>query len=609
MDIHDLVFPPVPAWILNKIKRLKGESFELPDQIFEGQRNHTLFRYGRWLHFRNYSEAELRPILHAVNQANCIPPLPQEDVEKLVHNAATLANDPEFTAQYNGAGPKHETASRATDEWPDPEPWSDVLRPVKSITPEMLPAVFEAWLCDISDRYQAPLEYVAVPAIIAAGALIGRKLTIRPERFGDWCEVANLWGVIVGRPGVMKSPMMGEALKPIYRFDREAYQRFTDSKRDNDFKRKYATLRREAIEAELKRSARDEKQSEALREQWVEADYQEPLPQRYLVNDATVEKLGELLNQNPNGLLEVRDELGALLARLENEDHANERGFFLSAWAGKTSHHYDRIGRGTVRIDAACLSVIGAITPNRLDGYMRETFGGGNDDGLMQRFGLAVYPDLPAPWKHVDRAPDIEAFERAFRAYRWLDAMQPDQVSAHVPDYDLPYLRLNDDALAVFEPWRAKLELILRTSDEHPALLSHLAKYRTLVPALTLVFRLLDMADGKDDGASWELAAKKALAWAEVFESHARRIYQGVITPAETAAALLAAKLRKSELPNPFRVRDVYRKCWTGLSRRPDIELAVEELEDAGWVRRNDQRSTKPGRPSLVFQINPKVLR
>jgi putative DNA primase/helicase len=31
-----------------------------------------------------------------------------------------------------------------------------------------------------------------------------------------------------------------------------------------------------------------------------------PVEQRYLVNDTTVEKLGELLNQNPNGLLLFR---------------------------------------------------------------------------------------------------------------------------------------------------------------------------------------------------------------------------------------------------------------------------------------------------------------
>ena len=37
--------------------------------------------------------------------------------------------------------------------------------------------------------------------------------------------------------------------------------------------------------------------------------YAAPAEKRYLVNDTTVEKLGELLNHNPNGLLLFRDEL------------------------------------------------------------------------------------------------------------------------------------------------------------------------------------------------------------------------------------------------------------------------------------------------------------
>jgi putative DNA primase/helicase len=609
MHIRNIALPQLPAWILNKIKPLKPEHSELPEKIFEGKRNNTLFNYGRSLHAQNYSEGELAPVLSAENQARCVPPLSEEQIRKLAHHVATFPDRPEFAAHYNGAGPAPDIAIHANDEWPDPEPLSDVLHPVKSITREMLPAVFEAWLCDIADRYQAPLEYVAVPAIVAAGTLIGRKLALRPERFGDWCEVSNLWGVIVGRPGVMKTPMMSEALKPIYRFDHEAYQRFQDSKSDIDYRRKVAAMRRELIEAELKKCARDERRSEALRDDWVEADYQEPTPRRIVVNDATVEKLGELLSQNPNGLLVVRDEVSALLARLEDEDHASERGFFLTAWAGKTGHSYDRIGRGTVRVDAACLSVIGALTPGGLDRYMRETFGGGNDDGLMQRFGLSVYPDLCGDWKPVDRAPDTEAFGRAYKAYQWLDAVQPDQVGAHAPDYDLPYLRLPDAARALFDPWREKLEFRVRTGDEHPALLSHLSKYRKIVPALILVFRLLDLAEGRDDGASWESATRKVLAWAEVLQSHARRIYQGVVTPAETAAVFLAAKLSKGELPNPFRVRDIYRKHWAGVSRRPDIEAALEVLEDDGRVRREASQFGKSGRPSVVFRINPKVFK
>jgi putative DNA primase/helicase len=66
---------------------------------------------------------------------------------------------------------------------------------------------------------QCPPDFVAVPAIVALGAVLGRKIGIRPQRKTDWIEVPNLWGCIVGRPGMMKSPAMSEALKPLHHLD------------------------------------------------------------------------------------------------------------------------------------------------------------------------------------------------------------------------------------------------------------------------------------------------------------------------------------------------------------------------------------------------------
>jgi hypothetical protein len=75
---------------------------------------------------------------------------------------------------------------------------------------------------DISDRMQCPPDFVAIPAMVALGSVIGRKVSLRPQRKTDWYEVPNLWGCIVGRPGAMKSPAMDEALKPLHRLEAEA---------------------------------------------------------------------------------------------------------------------------------------------------------------------------------------------------------------------------------------------------------------------------------------------------------------------------------------------------------------------------------------------------
>ena len=112
-------------------------------------------------------------------------------------------------------------------------------------------------------------------------------------------------------------------------------------------------------------------------------------PTRYIVSDKSYEALGEILADNPNGVLAHRDELVALLRTLDREDNAPARGFFLKAWSGTSGYTFDRVVRGRKHIPAACLSIVGGTQPGRIAEYMRRAnAGGASDDGLIQRFGL-----------------------------------------------------------------------------------------------------------------------------------------------------------------------------------------------------------------------------
>jgi hypothetical protein len=86
----------------------------------------------------------------------------------------------------------------------------------------LLPDVLRPWVMDIAERMQIPPDYTAAAAIVALGALIGRKLGIYPKRHDDWLVVPNLWGGVVGRPAMLKTPAIAEALKPLNRLVAEA---------------------------------------------------------------------------------------------------------------------------------------------------------------------------------------------------------------------------------------------------------------------------------------------------------------------------------------------------------------------------------------------------
>ena len=64
-----------------------------------------------------------------------------------------------------------------------------------------------------------PADYPAVAAMVALGAVVGRQIAIRPRRLDDWAVVPNLWGGIVGRPGLLKTPALQEACRALTKLE------------------------------------------------------------------------------------------------------------------------------------------------------------------------------------------------------------------------------------------------------------------------------------------------------------------------------------------------------------------------------------------------------
>jgi putative DNA primase/helicase len=103
--------------------------------------------------------------------------------------------------------------------WPDPLPLPSGLPPVMPFDFDLLPEALRPWIADVANRVQCPPDFPAVGAVIALATVVGRKIGIRPKRQDDWLEVPNLWGAIVGRPGVMKSPALRAAMNPLTRLE------------------------------------------------------------------------------------------------------------------------------------------------------------------------------------------------------------------------------------------------------------------------------------------------------------------------------------------------------------------------------------------------------
>jgi putative DNA primase/helicase len=494
-------------------------------------------------------------------------------------------------------------------QWPEPHPLPDSLLPVVSFDFGLIPEQTRHWIADVCERMQCPPDYTAVSLMAALGSMIGRKVAIRPQCEDDWEVFANQWALLIGRPGVLKSPAMEAVLNPLHRLSAAALEQH---------EKDMATYTVTSAIAKLRHKDNVEKASKILKKDrgadvrsLIEDDDEisEPTLKRYIANDTNVASLGVLLQQNSNGLLVFRDEIVSLLDNLDREECVSERGFYLTGWNGNSRYTFDRIGRGLhLSVEGVCLSMLGSSQPGRISQYLlRALRGGRGDDGLIQRFGLMVWPDISPDWKHIDRRPDLDAKALAMQVFERLDGLDWRAINAkrdRKPDGDeegLPYLRFGIDAYDLFRDWRTSLERRLRGGELHVALEAHLAKYRKLVPGLALICHL---ADGST-GPVCVPAIHRAIAWAGYLETHARRAYGSVTAASADTAKAIVGKLQSGLLKAPFAAKDVWRPQWSRLTDREAVESGLRMLVEYDWLAQ--QRIETAGRPATAYALNPKI--
>jgi putative DNA primase/helicase len=512
-----------------------------------------------------------------------------------------------------GESSRVEVQVQAQDEWPVPDRIQSDLPSVEPLSEKLIPASFRPLVRDIAERLQVPMDYPAVVIVLCLAGVVNRRAIIQPKvNDTGWLVVPNLWGGIIAPPGFMKSPVIQAATRPLNQMQDE-WRR--DHERDlNEFKRvvEEGELRKALWKEEFKRRT---KKGAAAPDRPAEIP-EEPILRRLIVNDATFEALHQTMSENPAGIFVVRDELTGWWSLLDRAGREGERAFCLQAWNGDTGHTIDRIGRGTIHVPACCMSMVGGIQPGRLRSYLVDALRDGpSNDGLIQRFQLLVWPETIPDFTYVDRAPNAASEEMASRVFRSLVEL----------DADNPVrFRFAPDAQDLFIEWLEGLEARIRGDELHPALISHLSKYRSLMPSLALLFELADRAGFVGfEGSSLAICenfvgldhAQQAAAWCDDYlESHANRVYSCLITPQLNAARELSDHIRRKHIINKdlssdwFTARDVYLKGWHGLDTPEAVKAAAAVLAEAGWLRELSVVSgANGGRPSSRYVVNPKV--
>jgi hypothetical protein len=483
-----------------------------------------------------------------------------------------------------------EIGSEPADGWPEPEPLGSELPPVPAFDSALLPDELRPWCIDIADRMQVPLDFPAAAAIGALGAACMRRVMIQPKRLDTgWIVVPVIWGGLIGEPGTKKTPTLSEIYKPLHRIQTAWKIAFENAAAEAEIASEKRELRMQAYREQFKSHAKGKGTEPARPETPAEA---EPRRQWLIASDVTYEALSEMLASNSAGVSILRDELPAWLQAFERQGRESDRAFFLECWAGHNPFSSARIARGVTDVAHCAVGIFGGIQPNRLRSYLHDVQ---QDDGLFQRFQLLVWPDYPQDDGYVDTVPDALAQRRATAVFERIAAM----------DAETPLiLRFAPDAQELFSAWLPALDIRVSNDDLPPMFRAHLAKYRSLMPALSL---LLSLADGCLESVSLH-HAQMAAAWCEFFEKHAKRVYAAQVSPEMAAAQTLSRKLKAGwqMMEGSFTLRNVYRPQWSGLTSPDEARAALNVLCEYHWMRKV-QKPDETGRPSEIYRINPRI--
>jgi hypothetical protein len=506
--------------------------------------------------------------------------------------------------------------------WPDPRGLDVSLPPVEPFSAGMLPPPLGEHAVEAARRMDAIApDFVAAPLLVAAGTVLGRKVAIRPKARDDWEVVPNLWGANIGQPSSGKTPGQKAGLKPLEHLNTEARRAFEQRAREHGLDKIERQQREADLRSKLKEAVKNNNPAHVARareELLAMEEVKDPTVPRLTTSDATIERLAELLIENPNGILNARDELSGWLKQLEKGGHEGDRAFFIESWDGLVPYEVDRIGRGSIYVPALCLSIFGGIQPGPLMRYVGDALEEGEKaDGLLQRFQVLVWPD-PRPYNRSDEAPIPATRDAVMKVFRSLRDLDVEGFGAKVEtirteegeevQLGLPYLRFSADAQAIYDQWRDGFEPEVRSGAYPAAAESHFIKYRSLFPTLALIFEAMEYVSTGGHQGRGEVSAKnaaRAQLWCEYLKGHALRLYHPAIVAPAVAAQALLDKIEAGSVKHRTKVRELHRKQWEGLRTPETVDEAIVVLEAHGWVRRKEVRSEGRGRPSEIILLHP----
>lgn len=238
---------------------------------------------------------------------------------------------------------------------------------------DVFPAKLQDMVLVLARQENYSIEYTMTSLIAAASTAIGNAVNIRIR--GGWVSSPILYLILVGRPGMGKTPPLDFAFRPIRKRDAKVIKQFK-------------------IDMENYNSI--------LESQKGRKDERPPLPpkpilKRTIISDFTPEALIRALNDNPRGVTVYVDEIMGMFNAVNQYSKGQLIEQLLTAFSGKPLDVSRCSMPIPIHIERPFINIVGTMQTTRVHELVDKGY---KDNGLLDRIifvgnYIPVYTSLP----------------------------------------------------------------------------------------------------------------------------------------------------------------------------------------------------------------------
>lgn len=356
------------------------------------------------------------------------------------------------------------------------------------------PSKIQDMILVLSRQENYSIEYTMASLLVAVSTAIGNAVNIRIR--GGWISNPALYMILVGRPGMGKTPPLDFAFRPIRKHDAQAVKQFKlEMEQYNNLIESYKGKKENTTPLPDK-----------------------PILRRTTISDFTPEALMRALDDNQRGIVVYVDEIMGMFNAVNQYSRGQLIEQLLTAFSGKPLDISRCSMPIPIHIEHPFINIVGTMQTTR----MHELIGKGyKENGLIDRI-IFVYPSSQeiSDWQ-LDEDSSFATFEK-------YSAMWKSIIDKVV---SLPFvenenggniqniLDFSSEAKAYFTNWRNNAIRTINQIQDDGLVDSRVIKTPMITARLALILQILRWACGEVHKDFVDIdSTKSAIALSEYFE-------------------------------------------------------------------------------------------